>query len=809
MKLIVNPHKIELIQEEAVNEKEINVSECEFIFNDEITDDFVKEAYFTLGDETYKKIIVNNKCTFPQEVLIKPATIELGVVAYYVEDEEELIRYNPTPVYFKTDLGSLKDAENSQEPTPSEMEQYEQALEDGLSQVANVDIDASKSGNTATVTITNRYGEEKAVNITDGADGAPGTPGRDGVDGRDGADGITPTIGDNGNWYLGSTDTGKPSRGATGATGQTGPAGADGRDGYVQYTAGDNITIENNVISSTGGGSAIVGIAKDYNSSSTPLSLDNLPLGTSLVFLDGEYSTIYLSATINNSVVTKSLAIPYKYSTDKGMGDFLCIYKTQEIPETVTESISIGYYCYDTLSYETASIKGENIYIATTGISFVSNSDLSSTLKACTTNTAQTITKKKTFSVLPESSVAPTTDNQLSNKKYVDDTVNGSSIPTLVMANTYTFSPGGSVTDTTMCNFFASRINAMYTGTAKNGLVIIKFDTSGKTEIWSCNDAVSTEKSQYDFYLVNTTVLGADYQYALAVRGSWTNDVYTCSYIATFRNIYSFALKNEVLTLTNTNIYTPSANYHPATKVYADATPLKKAGLDKYYTTLIYNSGDYVYRSDTDLTIYKCNTDGATSTWDSSKWDSKTYLEYLQEKTGSGGGSTLVNGVHYHDVYSPSNTCVHVYRMRTYLDYDDITMGTAVCEAIKNAYNDCRAYFQTGFNIIRIESGEYTNTAIEYTINWNGSKPTGWQMAYVSLYSTKYFGRRMVQFLITWSGDDISAISNYTISSDTIKGLAVDNTTSYTPTSNYHPATKKYVDDAIATAITDALGGSY
>lgn len=32
----------------------------------------------------------------------------------------------------------------------------------------------------------------------------------------DGADGITPTIGNNGNWYLGSTDTGKPSRGADG-----------------------------------------------------------------------------------------------------------------------------------------------------------------------------------------------------------------------------------------------------------------------------------------------------------------------------------------------------------------------------------------------------------------------------------------------------------------------------------------------------------------------------------------------------------------------------------------------------------------
>ena len=39
--------------------------------------------------------------------------------------------------------------------------------------------------------------------------------------------------------------------------------------------------------------------------------------------------------------------------------------------------------------------------------------------------------------------------------------------------------------------------------------------------------------------------------------------------------------------------------------------------------------------------------------------------------------------------------------------------------------------------------------------------------------------------------------------------LSKDNTTEYTPTADYHPATKIYVDDSISAAITDALGGSY
>ena len=52
--------------------------------------------------------------------------------------------------------------------------------------------------------------------------------------GADGKDGITPAIGENGNWYLGNTDTGKPSRGENGAvpdiqigTVTTLPAGSD------------------------------------------------------------------------------------------------------------------------------------------------------------------------------------------------------------------------------------------------------------------------------------------------------------------------------------------------------------------------------------------------------------------------------------------------------------------------------------------------------------------------------------------------------------------------------------------------------
>ena len=60
-----------------------------------------------------------------------------------------------------------------------------------------------------------------------GAQGLKGDTGAPGKDGKDGTDGITPTIGANGNWYIGSTDTGKPSRGEKGDKGDTPVKGTD------------------------------------------------------------------------------------------------------------------------------------------------------------------------------------------------------------------------------------------------------------------------------------------------------------------------------------------------------------------------------------------------------------------------------------------------------------------------------------------------------------------------------------------------------------------------------------------------------
>ena len=77
---------------------------------------------------------------------------------------------------------------------------------DGVS-VAKVEKTAT-NGNVDTYTITLTNGKTYIFTVTNGKDGADGKDGTDGKDGENGKDGLTPFIGENGNWWIGDTDTG-------------------------------------------------------------------------------------------------------------------------------------------------------------------------------------------------------------------------------------------------------------------------------------------------------------------------------------------------------------------------------------------------------------------------------------------------------------------------------------------------------------------------------------------------------------------------------------------------------------------------
>lgn len=191
-------------------------------------------------------------------------------IAVYVADremEEDRILHLEAPVFTVVVAKSNIDTEAPQDT--DEWTALEQMLATGLAEVsaevdqsigeANVTVTAEtleKSGKHVHFAFTGLKGEtgEQGKDGADGKDGKQGEKGKDGVsptvyvtpttagvtitiedasskttaellngkDGADGKDGATPTIGDNGNWYLDTTDTGKPSRGEKGETGDSG-----------------------------------------------------------------------------------------------------------------------------------------------------------------------------------------------------------------------------------------------------------------------------------------------------------------------------------------------------------------------------------------------------------------------------------------------------------------------------------------------------------------------------------------------------------------------------------------------------------
>lgn len=177
MQIQVTKTKVILPENYTVNKGEYHVNVLEFSFSEEYTDDLVKKAIFVSGELAIEQAIINNTCHIPNEVL-NVKSFELRVYAYEVENGELILRYSPTYATIYLREGSYRGNTGSGEViTPTQFEQYEQALNEGLQEIEeglegaeNVDIDANKSGAVATITITDRNGTEKTVQIYDGED---------------------------------------------------------------------------------------------------------------------------------------------------------------------------------------------------------------------------------------------------------------------------------------------------------------------------------------------------------------------------------------------------------------------------------------------------------------------------------------------------------------------------------------------------------------------------------------------------------------------------------------------------------------
>ena len=164
--LKVSKNQVEVVEKDTMNSGEYKVNKLYFEFSDEYSETTNKAIFQSLNGN-YEMAITNGYCDIPAEILAVEQEFIIGVYGYTIENEELKIRYSPSPVRLSVESGSyISNADHGEEITPSQFEQYSQALNEGLEEAENVNIDMTETSETATITITNRDGEEKSVTIS-------------------------------------------------------------------------------------------------------------------------------------------------------------------------------------------------------------------------------------------------------------------------------------------------------------------------------------------------------------------------------------------------------------------------------------------------------------------------------------------------------------------------------------------------------------------------------------------------------------------------------------------------------------------
>lgn len=332
--------------------------------------------------------------------------------------------------------------------------------------------------------------------------------------------------------------------------------------------------------------------------------------------------------------------------------------------------------------------------------------------------------------------------------------------------------------NTTDVQRMSDMINELYQRQETYNYIIIKYP--GRANLIGIGTKnISTQQEYYMFQCLsendNVTVASGDTAKfkltwtRLAINGSWSNNVFTagnglCIWEKELPINDRYYMNDKFLSKVNTTSYTPTANYHPATKKYVDdaIASVPTPDMSNYYT-----------KSDVDglippLFVLELTNNRADS--------------YGQVGIGGQGNNLQIMSDFITDVFSKNIT-----------------------------------YFEL---IVKFSGGFTTPRSFIYRPNTSLTKSSGTNYYYFYSDVTSEdqtsgtyirIGRNL-RVDGTWN-DDVFTCSAIRVDPSTkldySQFLTSTNTTAYTPTGDYNPATKKYVDDSIASAITTTLGGSY
>ena len=92
----VTKDKVSIKQDDTLNRGEYNVTKCKFLFSKEY-DGLVKEAIFFIEEKNIGILLdENDECNIPQEAFEFRGNIEIGLYAYYTNNDKLEKRYSPS-----------------------------------------------------------------------------------------------------------------------------------------------------------------------------------------------------------------------------------------------------------------------------------------------------------------------------------------------------------------------------------------------------------------------------------------------------------------------------------------------------------------------------------------------------------------------------------------------------------------------------------------------------------------------------------------------------------------------------------------
>lgn len=377
-----------------------------FKFDDEFVDGQARLEYeLENGTSNY---IIMTKVNESYELPIKSIITKKGL-SYFQLVIDEAENTNGIPI-FKSEKFCINIAEgiNAVEEAPEGYEQWIEIADAKLIEIDNLNIEAEQTQNGATITITKKDGTEESVSILNGTQGPKGDKGDTGDTGATGSQGPKGDKGDTGER---GPQGERGLQGEQGIPGRDGTNGTNGRDGYVQYTAGDNITIENDVISADVPQVDLSDYAKfkpytSLTSTSAPFIFKGKETGI-YTFYDSYNQNFYYKGEETSTRKQEYMKPVY-----------INIYKTyDDAQDTERFATFLGITDTDIIvgNFTAQKVEGQTPNVAI-HISYSGN---------ILSQSSQSIYGAKTFFTIPKqsSTTAPTQNEQFTNKKYVDDLV--------------------------------------------------------------------------------------------------------------------------------------------------------------------------------------------------------------------------------------------------------------------------------------------------------------------------------------------------------------------------------------------------